>query len=474
MYKMPEPHQITFFEFNQVCGLKLDENNEWVRLAGLIKWTAMEKRYAEMFPSATGRPAKPFRMAFAALIIQKRKNLSDRKLVQEIAENPYLQYFLGMEEYSHVCPFTAPALVAFRKRLTSDFLMEANELYLKDAERTAEHKDEPEAEATESGNLGTVILDATCSPANIKFPQDFVLVSEAREYLEKIIDAFCHLYQLGKPRTYRQIARKQYLALAKAKRRGAKKIRAFLRKHLGYLKRDIGYIEGFLEEGFAMPKEYETIFETIRTLYDQQKYMFDNHTHRVPDRIVSLSQPWIRPIVRGKAKAPTEFGAKYDVSVDEKGHARLEQISFQPYNESTVFIHAVEEYFKRTGHYPERILADQIYRTRANRAYCKEHGIRLSGPRLGRPAKDCRLTKQESKDNTDRIEVERFFSLAKSSYGAGLIMTKLQETTLHSIALSVFVANLFRTTGQKIFCLYFMDVGEAYGEHYFMEFVDAA
>ena len=77
----------------------------------------------------------------------------------------------------------------------------------------------------------------------------------------------------------------------------------------------------------------------------------------------------IRPIVRGKAKSPVEFGAKYDVSVDEKGHARLEKISFTPYHEGSVLKDAVERYRKRTGHYPERILADRIYRTRVNLQY---------------------------------------------------------------------------------------------------------
>jgi hypothetical protein len=115
----------------------------------------------------------------------------------------------------------------------------------------------------------------------------------------------------------------------------------------------------------------------IREVFEQQQFMYENRIHKVKNRIVSISQPYIRPIVRGKAKAPVEFGAKYDVSVDEKGHARLEKVSFDPYNESGVFIDAVERYKKRKGHYPKRILVDQIYRTKKNRAYCKEHGIEV-------------------------------------------------------------------------------------------------
>ena len=97
-------------------------------------------------------------------------------------------------------------------------------------------------------------------------------------------------------------------------------------------------------------------------------------------------------------------------------------------------------------------LTNQIYRTRENRLYCKEHGIRLSGPKLGRPSATAKVDKkQEYQDNTDRIEVERTFRLSKRCYGMSCITTKLEETQLTSIALSVFVTNLFRIQ-RRILC----------------------
>ena len=110
----------------------------------------------------------------------------------------------------------------------------------------------------------------------------------------------------------------------------------------------------------------------IDKVYEQQKYMYENKVHSVHDRIVSISQPYIRPIVRGKAAAPVEFGAKMDMSLDEKGMARIEKLSFDAYNESDVLIAAAERYYERTGHYPERILADKIYLNRNNLSYCSE------------------------------------------------------------------------------------------------------
>ena len=170
--------------------------------------------------------------------------------------------------------------------------------------------------------------------------------------------------------------------------------------------------------------------------------MYDNRTHSVPDRIVSVSQPFVRPIVRGKAGKPVEFGAKLDISVVD-GWTRLECCSFDAYNEAGNLQEMTERFREREGHYPSRILADKIYRNRENLSYCKEHGIRLSGPALGRPKKgETRDKAQDYWDECERVEVERRFSLAKRKCGMGLVTAKLRETVAHVIAMSVLVLNL--------------------------------
>ena len=132
--------------------------------------------------------------------------------------------------------------------------------------------------------------------------------------------------------------------------------------------------------------------------------MYDHKVYSVSQRIVNLRQLYLRPIVRGKAKAPTEFGAKLDISVVD-GLVRLEEQSFEAYNESELLQMEGEQYYSRYGRYPERVLADKIYRNRGNLAYCEEKGIRLSGPALGRPKKDAvRDRKTEYEDICDRKE----------------------------------------------------------------------
>lgn len=267
---------------------------------------------------------------------------------------------------------------------------------------------------------------------------------------------------------YRKKARRDYLNLAKCKKRTAKKIRKAIKKQLQYIRRDRKYLDKFLAKECELTPKQAARLAVIDQVYEQQKYMYDNQVHSVPDRIVSISQPYIRPIVRGKAAAPVEFGAKLDLSLDEKGMARIEKMSFDAYNESDVLISAVQRYFERTGHYPERVLADKIYRNRANLQFCKEHGIRLSGPALGRPRKNAKTDKKtEYTDNADRIAIERAFALAKQKYGLGLITSKLDQTTRSSIALSVVAMNVDQIY-RSLLRLFFDIVLSRFKQHYFM------
>lgn len=454
MYKKNRNKQLAFSNFNQPLGLQLNPENRWVIKAATIPWDEIEERYAELFPSNRGVPAKPLRMALGSLIIQKQIGCSDRELIEQLTENPYFQYFIGLPGYQMEPPFVPSLLVEFRKRLTEKVLVDINDMILEynssgdsgddDSRGSAAANDEDKSSNTD--NSGTLILDATCAPQNIEFPQDINLLNRGRENVEHIIDEICYEHNLRKPRMYRRNARADYLSLAKCKKRTGKRIRKAIKKQLQYVRRDLKYIDEFIAQGIEFDDKQLERIEVIRKVYEQQNYMYCNNTHTVPDRIVSISQPYVRPIVRGKAKSPTEFGAKLDFSI-ENGFTRVERLSFDAYNESDVLIGAAERYNRRNGHYPERILADKIYRNRENLAFCKLHGIRLSGPALGRPKKDPSADKKvEYIDAVDRIEVERSFSLAKRSFGLGLITTKLESTSRSSIVLSVIAMNVDRLT----------------------------
>ena len=178
-------------------------------------------------------------------------------------------------------------------------------------------------------------------------------------------------------------------------------------------------------------------------------------------RIVSIAQPHVRAIARGKARAMYEFGAKVSLSVVE-GFCRVDRLSWDPYNESTDLQTQIEQYKTRTGHYPESVHADKIYRTRENLKFCKEKRIRLTGPKLGRPYKETeenkkllrQLRKQERMDEGIRSEVEGKFGVAKRRHTLSLIKAKLRATSETSIMLVFFVMNLERILKEKLRLLF--------------------
>ena len=277
-------------------------------------------------------------------------------------------------------------------------------------------------------------------------------MNEARLNAERIIDT---LHKEGltdgnvKPRTYREEAKKRYNSFSKSRKKNKKTIRKAIRQQLGYLKRDLKIIDqiaishpDYMEH---LSKWEQERLRVIHILYTQQQEMFDTNTRRIDDRIVSLSQSWVRPIKRGKQNAETEFGAKVEMS-DVNGFLRIEHLSWNAFNESTTFQESVENYRKAYGHYPERVLADTIFRTSENLRYCKEHGIHLNGPKLGRPTKDPMLRKQELHmewiESSERGDIERRFGIDKRCYSLGCITAKLQHTSEVMIYLSVLTLNL--------------------------------
>lgn len=476
MYCKPSP-QMTIDDFILPFSGKLSAENRWVQLSKIIPWDEIEEEYAFMFPSDRGNVAKPVHMALGSLIIQARCGYTDRETVQQITENPYLQYFIGLNEYQLTKPFTPVAMVKFRKRFNAKRLAKINERIISaeavqkaiQSEEEKEHDEDHHDDSRGSGmvetqeiaedtpqakpNQGTLTLDATCTPADLRYPTDLGLLNEAREKLDEMIDTLhktCGTAE-RRPRTYREKARKDYLNVSKQRKPRKNQLRKAVKKQLQYVRRNLGIVDRMLQRVTSgaepLGQRKQKLLETIRTLVDQQTVMYKTKTHSVADRIVNLYQPHVRPIVRGKAGAAVEFGAKVAISL-ENGFSRIEKLSWNPYNEAGTLKETVESYKRRNGCYPEAILADRIYRNRDNLAYCKKYGIRLSGPKLGRPVSKVLMKKAEKRierqDASERNSVEGKFGEGKRKYGLARIFAKLEETAECMIAMNFLVMNLER------------------------------
>jgi DNA-binding ferritin-like protein len=303
-------------------------------------------------------------------------------------------------------------LVHFRERIGLELINKINRQMVKN-QRESQGEENPGKKLEEEAknpreNRGKLILDASCAPGDISYPTDLNLLNQARKQTEKIIDL---LYEglkgnlKKKPRTYRILARKSYLEVARRKRPTSKQRQKAIKKQLQYLSRNLAHIDQLLSEGGDLKtlkkRDYKLLL-VVAEIYRQQRWMYENKKQTIAARIISLSQPHIRPIVRGKVGKPVEFGAKLSASCFE-GYVFLDHISWDNFNESGDFSRQVEAYYQYTGYYPESVHVDKIYRTRANRAWCKERGIRISGSPLGRPPKNVSKAQKKQAQEDERI-----------------------------------------------------------------------
>jgi IS5 family transposase len=448
------PNQLTLDAFASPFASRLKLTNRWVVLGDLIPWDDICGTYLKHVGiSRTGRPPLSPRVVIGSMIIKHLMNLDDREVVDMISENMYMQYFLGYASFSIDPPFDASLFVEFRKKLGAEQINAINEkiLSLKTHLETPKKESKPADsndvdQSSTDGNRGRVIYDATACPQDIAYPTDLTLLSDAREKSEQLIDMlYDPALHTKKPRTYREVARKKYLHTAQKKNKSLKAIRSAVGSQLRFLNRNIKSVNKLLNSfnttGIPLEKRDYKYLLVINTLYQQQKEMYDELKHTVEDRIVSIHQPHVRPIVRGKTTAKVEFGAKIHVSLID-GISFLDEISWDAFNEGSHMMEYVEKYKARFGCYPRELLADKIYCTRSNRAWLKEKGIKLIAKPLGRPS-----AVGNHVSPGERNPIEGKFGQAKTAYGLSRIKARLRNTSESWIACIFLVLNLVKLAG---------------------------
>ncbi len=272
--------------------------------------------------------------------------------------------------------------------------------------------------------------------------------------IDKLYQHLCT--DIEKPRTYRQIARKEFLNTARKKAKSYKEIYKANGSQLRYLRRNLASIAKLLlhyeTQNIAhtlKQRELEYI-EVMELIYEQQNTMHTQKIHSIENRIVNLHQRYVRPIVRGKEGKKVEFGSKLQVSL-VNGFAFLDKLSWDNFNEGKWLMDSVGKYKQRFGYYPEEVLADQIYCNRENRQKLKALNIKLLAKPLGRPGKEAQSNLVSP---GERNPIEGKFGQAKVGYGLANISAKLKNTSESWIASIILVLNLVNLTRLNLFKLY--------------------
>jgi hypothetical protein len=466
MVRYTSENQLSIEEFKTPFQARLRADNRWVVLSRAVPWDKFASAYMSMMSVDFGRPGLNPRMVLGALIIKHLESLDDRGVIAAIEENIYMQYFVGLKEFTTEPIFDPSLFVELRKRVGNELFDSLNADLIKAVSQKKDKrhnkKNKKKDDQDEPRNKGKMQADATVADQYITFPTDNGILNESRKKCEKLVDI---LYEKNgksgvKPRTYRRSIDKAYLEYSKKKRKTKGTHRKMTRKLLECVNRDIkhidGLLDGFEQQGDRFPLKHaeQRLFWIIRTAYLQQKYMYDTDTNSCQHRIVSIYQPHVRPIPRGKTKAQIEFGSKLGVSYDE-GFTRINTFSWDAYHESGDLIKQVEAYRELHGHYPELVQIDKIYATRENRRWLKERDIRITAQPLGRkPVKTRENYYQRNKarkEAAERNHIEGRFGQGKNGYSLNEIRARLRSTSESWVACIFFVMNLLHYGKVKFF-----------------------
>ena len=469
MIKYDSPTQLTIDEFKTPFSASLLPDNKWVILSLIVPWDKFASAYMSMMNIGFGRPGVSPRVVLGALIIKHLEKLDDRGVVSAIQENIYMQFFVGLEGFNPHPVFDPSLFVEIRKRVGAEVFDTLNVELIKSVSKKEDQKHNKKKKDENSNtpeNKGKMQADATVADQYITYPTDNGILNQGRKHCEKLIDK---LYELNdkegiKPRTYRRKANTAYLNYSKKKKKSPATHRKMTRKLLECVNRDIKHIDKLLDVfetkkyHFPLIHSEQRMLWIIHTAYAQQKQMYDAKTHSCPDRIVSIFQPHVRPIPRGKTKAQIEFGSKFGVSLD-KGFVRINTLSWSAYHEGKDLIKQVNAYKELHGHYPELVQVDKLYATRENRRWLKEKGIRITATPLGRrkenPTETYYQKTKRKKEAAERNHIEGKFGQGKNAYNLNEIRAKLKNTSESWVACIFFIMNLINYEKQVIFCSIF-------------------
>ena len=216
--------------------------------------------------------------------------------------------------------------------------------------------------------------DATCYESRIAFPTPVKLVWQC---CNQVYVSYQRLRKQVKQRPTRckyEKWKKAFLDYQKSRRKSRRWEKKLLKQLLRFLLRLLELHHKFVEEKrISLSNKQRTQLLTITTVYGQQHDKVYGKVEQIKDRIVSLSKPYLRPIVRGKETKAVEFGCKVNkLQVD--GLSFIEHFSYDAFNEGTRLKSCVglhRQLFGKCSHHA----ADKIYATNENRRYCTKENI---------------------------------------------------------------------------------------------------
>jgi len=405
-------------------GGKLDPDNRWLRIAEMIPWDELEMEYAKAF-SDVGRPGKDARLVIGLLLLKHMTDTSDREIVADVLENPYMQAFCGLEQFATGEILEPSTLTRMREKLGPEFF------------RTLEKKTYAVLVERRIIKGKGMLVDATVFPEEIKYPNDVGLLNDVREWIVRTIKRLG-----GKKRTGSRKARKEYLSFAKKKIKAKKVIRQAKKRMMQHVRRNLRQIREVVDHLRLRGRFGQKIRDKIRvgeTILAQQWEMYKRKVNRIADRIVSFYRPYVRPIKRGKPGRDVEFGAKGALSY-VGGFLFLDHLEHAAFPEERHIGTHIRNFKDRFGKKPMYAAMDRKYGSRETRVALEAEGIRTSLCPLGRrPRQKDRWFKRKQKE---RNRIEGAFGVERQRYSSGRVRYRVKGGSEIWIRSAILAMNL--------------------------------
>lgn len=403
---------------------KLSQVIPWQELVKVLKIKDNKKGPLAIF-SPRGK--------LALMFLKSYTNLSDRKLIENLNGNIHFQMFcdifLGIEPLNN-------------GKIVSDIRCElSRKLDIRYVQKCLAESWKPYLSYT-----NIMLEDATCYETSMRYPTNVKLLWESVEWVHGQIKRTCKGLKIRLPRN-KYIEQKDKYNQYSHKRQKTNKETIVRTRSLLYLLEklleQLDEVEEQYDKKLEFPKKFYKNKAIIKKVLQQQRKMFETGKS-IPDRIVSISKSYIRPIVRGKEVKKVEFGPKVNM-IQIDGINFIEHLSFKPFNEGTRYASSIRygrELFGKITH----TASDRIYATNKNRKYSTRQKITTNFVRKGRAGKyeDQRLIIASELNKERSTRMEGSFGTEKEHYGLNRIKARIEATEILWIFFGIHTSNAVR------------------------------
>ncbi len=451
--KESNEHQYSF-KHDWFITPEVDKTHEIIKIADTIDWVSLSEKLSLFYCSDNGRPTKPARAKVGLLILKHLYGHSDESVVDMLKRDIYAQYLCDVSLKEAVTFINPSSLTRFRKQIGAAGVKLIETEVLNSLKKTK----------TLHGRR--LVVDTTVMPSNIAYPTDVVLLEKVRrqavKYLQKAKD-----FGAKGHRTYQRTARKVFITFAKIRKhtirfrkKTQKKLLQFASRNVRQLNETLQSLQPQAEETNtalqSLPQktdniikeqflqETKTFVSTAQKIIAQQKGVYRNK--KVSERIVSIHQPHIRPMVRGKYPISVEFGPKILLNL-QNDYLFLESVQFNNVADSHLLETSFQKYKERFDRYPTQLAADRGFWSKENRQLAENYGVKKIA--IENKGKSSYLKGQPFRERLRRLrcKIEAKISLAKRKYGLDRCLYSIQGGEEIWVRLGLLAMNLKQAYG---------------------------